>query len=187
MYIYKNMDGFRAAMAGYVREALAEGLFGWEVTDCVVTMIRCTYSSADGPPATRGPLSSAADFRKLTPLVMMDALRRAGTLVCEPVDRFRLEIPADTLGAVLPALARLGAVPHAPVVRASLSVLAGEVPAARVNALRQELPALTRGEGVLESAFDHYRPVRGPAPTRPRTTVNPLNRKEYLLHTQRRL
>ena len=53
--------------------------------------------------------------------------------------------------------------------------------------LQQQLPALTRGEGVLESAFDHYRPVRGPAPSRPRTDHNPLDRKEYLLHVQRRV
>ena len=42
----------------------------------------------------------------------MAALRQAGTVVCEPVHRFRLELPADTLGALLPALARLRAVPH---------------------------------------------------------------------------
>jgi ribosomal protection tetracycline resistance protein len=186
MYIYKNRDGFRAAMAEYVRQPLREGLSGWQVTDCVVTMVRCDYSSADGPPATRGPLSTAADFRKLTPMVVMDALRRAGTRVCEPIHRFHLEVPADTLGTVLPALARLGAVPQPPEVRGPLSMLEGILPAARVNELQQQLPAMTRGEGVLENAFDHYRPVRGPAPTRPRTAHNPLNRKEYLRHVQRR-
>ena len=41
---------------------------------------------------------------------------------------------------------------------------------------------LTRGEGVLESTFDRYEPVRGALPTRPRTDRNPLNREEYLLH-----
>jgi ribosomal protection tetracycline resistance protein len=38
--------------------------------------------------------------------------------------------------------------------------LEGEVPAARVDELRRRLPGLTRGEGVLESAFERYRPVR---------------------------
>jgi len=47
--------------------------------------------------------------------------------------------------------------------------------------------ALTRGEGVLECAFDRYRyqQVRGKMPTRPRTDSNPLDRKEYLLHVMR--
>jgi ribosomal protection tetracycline resistance protein len=65
------------------------------------------------------------------------------------------------------------------------STLEGEVPAARVHELRQQLSALTRGEGVLESAFAHYQPVVGTIPTRPRTDHNPLNRKEYLLRVTR--
>jgi ribosomal protection tetracycline resistance protein len=53
--------------------------------------------------------------------------------------------------------------------------------------LQQALPALTRGEGVLEWAFDHYRPARGPVPARARTDHNPLSREEYLLHVVRRV
>jgi ribosomal protection tetracycline resistance protein len=63
----------------------------------------------------------------------------------------------------------------------------GDIPAARVHELQQQLPSLTRGEGVLESAFDHYQPVGGTIPRRPRTDLNPLNRKEYLLHVLRRV
>jgi ribosomal protection tetracycline resistance protein len=55
-----------------------------------------------------------------------------------------------------------------------------------VHQLRQELPALTRGEGVLESVFDRYEPVTGVVPTRPRTDDNPLNREEYLQRVTRR-
>ena len=56
-----------------------------------------------------------------------------------------------------------------------------------MHQLTQQLPGLTRGEGVLEAAFDRYRPVRGPVPSRPRTDHNPLNRKAYLLHVLRRV
>jgi ribosomal protection tetracycline resistance protein len=42
--------------------------------------------------------STGWDFRGLTPLVLMTALRRAGTRVQEPIARFRLELPADTIG-----------------------------------------------------------------------------------------
>ena len=45
-------------------------------------------------------------------------------------------------------------------------VLEGEIPAAKVHALQQRLPALTRGEGVLESAFERYRPALGEPPRR---------------------
>jgi ribosomal protection tetracycline resistance protein len=56
-----------------------------------------------------------------------------------------------------------------------------------VHELQQQLPGLTRGEGVLESAFDRYRPVRGQVPDRPRSDHNPLDRKEYLLQVTRRV
>jgi ribosomal protection tetracycline resistance protein len=56
-----------------------------------------------------------------------------------------------------------------------------------VHALAQRLPTLTRGEGELESAFDHHREVAGEVPSRPRSDHNPLNRKEYLLHVVRRV
>lgn len=49
------------------------------------------------------------------------------------------------------------------------------------------VPALTRGEGLVECEFDPYRAVRGKIPTRPRTDYNPLDRKEYLLHFMRRV
>jgi hypothetical protein len=35
----------------------------------------------------RAPGTTAADFRKLTPLVLMQALEQAGTVVCEPTVR----------------------------------------------------------------------------------------------------
>jgi ribosomal protection tetracycline resistance protein len=48
------------------------------------------------------------------------------------------------------------------------------------------VPALTRGEGVLDSGFARYEPVRGPVPVRPHTDADPLDRKTYLLRVLRR-
>ena len=178
LYVYKSAESFRDLVAGYIRTALGEGLCGWEVIDCTVTLTHCGYAA---------PSTTAGDFRKLTPLVLMRALERAGTEVCEPVARVRLEIPADTVAAVFSALARLGVPAHAPSRVGRLAALEAMVPAARVQELRRQLPALTRGEGVLETDFGGYRPVTGAAPTRRRTTPNPLNRDEYLLHIARRV
>ncbi|MDQ3875604.1 MAG: TetM/TetW/TetO/TetS family tetracycline resistance ribosomal protection protein [Actinomycetota bacterium] len=187
LYAYKKLENFADSMGEYVHQTLREGLFGWQVTDCIVTMTECNYSSPDGPPATRGPLSTAADFRKLTPVVLMRALERAGTVVCEPMARLRLEIPTASLGAVLPAVARLGAAIEAPSLHGDLSVVEAVLPSARVRDLERQLPGLTGGEGVLESSFAGYQPVSGNQPTRPRTTPNPLNFDEYLMHLARRV
>jgi ribosomal protection tetracycline resistance protein len=186
LYVYKNMEGFAAAMRQYVTDTLRQGLYGWQVTDCTVTLVRSQYSVPDGPPTTRGPLSGPQDFRKLTPLVVMAALKRAGTVVCEPVHRFRLDAPADTLTVLLPALARLHAAPEVTGSGNFWCTLEGDIPAARVHELRQQIPHLTRGEGVMESSFARYDPVRGPAPARPRTGDNPLSREEYLRRVTRR-
>src|ERR671937_2197612 len=140
-------------MGEYVRQTLQEGLFGWHVTDCMVTMTRCSYSVPDGPPSRRGPLSTAADFRKLTPLVLMQALERAGTMVCEPTVRATLEVPTRTVGAVMPALARLGAAVETPSLQGELSTIRALLPAARADDVQWQLPALTGGEGILDSSF----------------------------------
>ena len=176
---------FMKAIEETVRHTLQEGLCGWQVTDCTVTL---THSGFTPPPPHGWSKwsSSAGDFRNLTPLVLMGALRQAGTRVYEPVHRFHLEAPADTAWSVLPALARLGAVPGAPVTQGPLLMVAGEIPAARVHELAQQLPALTRGEGVLEGTFSGYRLARDPVPVRPRSDHNPLHREEYLLHVLRR-
>ena len=87
LYLYKTVESFAESMRQYVEQTLREGLFGWQVTDCVVTMVECGYSIPDGPPSRRGPPSTAADFRKLTPLVLRQALERARTVVCEPTVR----------------------------------------------------------------------------------------------------
>ncbi len=166
LYVYKTLDGFAERMGEYVRDALHEGLFGWQVTDCVVTMTRCIYSVPDGPPSRRGPLSTAADFRKLTPLVVAQALEHAGTVVCEPIVRVTVELPPGAIGALLAALARLGAAVETPSLRGKLATIETVLPAAQAQELQRQLPGLTSGEGVLDSAFAGYEPVKGDPPNR---------------------
>ncbi len=177
IYIYKTVDAFIDLMAHYVREALQEGLVGWQVTDCTVTMTDCGY---------RAPGTTAGDFRKLTPLVVMQALERARTVACEPIVRTRLEIPSDSIGAVMAALGRIGVVVDMQAVSGNLSMIETVLPAASAHNLQRRLSGLTSGEGVLESSFVGYQPVNGEQPTRRRTTANPLNRDEYLMHLVRR-
>ncbi|MFF4152138.1 GTP-binding protein [Streptomyces sp. NPDC001651] len=181
---------FFKAVEDTVRETLGQGLYGWQVPDCVITMTHSGYSPRQSHAHQgfdKSMSSTGYDFRGLTPLVLMEALRRAGTRVHEPVHRFRLEAPADTLAALLPALAGQRAVPHTTRSHGAVCVLEGTVPAAQVHGLEQRLPGLTRGEGELETAFDHYAPAPpGTVPRRPRTDLNPLNRKEYLLNLTRR-
>jgi ribosomal protection tetracycline resistance protein len=168
---------FHKAIEETVHTTLEQGLYGWAVRDVAVTLTHTAFFS---------PLSAAGDFRKMTPLVLMAALKQAGTRVHEPVHRFELEVPASAVSAVLLKLADVRAVPGEPVVGPSSCTLQGTIPAEHVHAFEQALPALSQGEGVFLSEFADYRPYPGPPPVRPRTDENPLDRKEYLAQVARR-
>jgi ribosomal protection tetracycline resistance protein len=172
-----NTGSLPAAFYKAVEEAamrtLMQGLYGWEVLDCVVTM-------------TRGILhrdwatSTAADHRKLAPLTVMEALRRAGTEVQEPIESFHLECPADTLGSFARVIPSFGEITSEPLLKGATCIVEGDLRAAKVSDLRALIPGLTRGEGFLETEFSHYARVPGKFPTRPRTDLNPLSRGDYL-------
>jgi ribosomal protection tetracycline resistance protein len=175
---------FIRAVEETVRVTLGEGLRGWQVIDCAVTL---THSGFTPPPPTGWSVlsSSASDFRNLTPLVLMTALCGAGTVVCEPQSAVRLEVPEPSLRGVLGALARLGATGQAAARDGAGYVVQCELPAGRLRALRQQLPGLTGGDGLLEADFARYRPAREPVPARVRTGCNPLDRSDYLLRVRR--
>jgi len=179
---------FFTAVEETVRATLQQGLSGWPVPDCAVTMTHAGYyarqSHAHGT-FDASMSSTAGDFRHLTPLVLMTALSQAGTEVLEPIHRFELEIPQPMLGTVLSALSRLRAVPLRTDPVGSSYLLSGDVPADRVHRLQREVPTLTSGEGVLATSFDHHAPVLGPVPRRARTDLDPLHRREYLTRLER--
>ena len=102
---------FFAAVEETVHGSLAQGLHGWQVTDCRVTLTHTGYfprQSHAHAQFDKSMSSTGADFRQLTPLVVMAALSEAGTQVCEPVHRFRLELPSETLAATLACSPRSG-------------------------------------------------------------------------------
>jgi ribosomal protection tetracycline resistance protein len=182
---------FFTAVSETVRETLRQGLYGWEVRGCLVTMTHSGYwprQSHAHATFDKSMSSTAGDFRSLTPLVVMEALRLAGTAVFEPLHCFVLDIPPERAEVTLTALPRFAAVPLVTTVRGASCFVEGEIPAARIQDLQRDLPGLTSGEGVLETAFDRYERIRGTSvPSRPRTDHNPRNRKEYLLRVTRRV
>jgi ribosomal protection tetracycline resistance protein len=166
LYLFKSVEAFAASIEKHVRRELARGCYGWEVTDCVVTMVEASYSVADGPPSKRGPTSTSYDYRKVTPLVARRALDRARTVVCEPVLRVLLEVPTEDAAGLQRVVTRWGAELLSQTASGDLTRLEVRLVAARLHELQRQLPDLTGGEGTLESTFDGYAPVRGRPPVR---------------------
>jgi ribosomal protection tetracycline resistance protein len=167
---------FYRAIEETVHETFMQGLSGWEVTDCIVTLTHAGFSSV---------LSTAGDFRKLTPLVLMRALLEAGTEVCEPVEEFDLEIPEETFGAVSGALVNARATLRNAYREGASYRIICEIPTAELRAVEQQLPALTRGDSSWVSSFAGHVPVTGDAPIRARIGPQPLNRAHYLADVAR--
>ncbi|MFC0627794.1 GTP-binding protein [Kribbella deserti] len=141
---------FHTAIEEAVRSYLRTGgLHGWEVSECLITVTHTAYSSAS---------STAGDFRRLVPEVLRLALEKAGTQLCQPMNHFDLEIPADALAPVLAKLAENAAIVHDTTVTPATSHLTGLIPAARTHALETTLPALTQGEALLTTTHHTHHP-----------------------------
>jgi ribosomal protection tetracycline resistance protein len=177
LYIFHTVEAFATQMEVYVREALLEGLSGWQVTDCRVTMTDCGYAS---------PATSSVDFRRLTQLVLATALDRAGTWVCEPLSRLALEMPSETAQGVLAALGRLGGRVTGQFSANGLTKASAVLPVAHVRSLQHQLPGLSMGEGILETRPGGYQPIGADAPMRARTIPGPLDRDAWLASMARR-
>ncbi|HYI24283.1 MAG TPA: hypothetical protein VD767_02645, partial [Thermomicrobiales bacterium] len=160
---------FEAAEIGG-RATLSQGPHGWPVIDLDVEVTDLIFLVS----------SVTADYRRLAALVMADAVRDAGTVVCEPVHRFSLHAPSDSAGSCMHLLLSNRAVIASSSSVDDLTTIEGTIPAATIDSVVINLPGLTRGRGFLDTRFDDYLPIEGKPPTRKRTDLNPYNRIEYL-------
>ena len=173
---------FFAATWEGVRAALAQGRSGWAVPDARVVLTHagyCPRQSAMHQKFNKNVSSVATDFRNLAPVLIHQALRQAGTVVCEPVETFRLEIPAGALPALTVTMARLSGLVTGTSPAAGSLALTGTLPTRCVQPLLAQLPEQTSGEGVFTSEVTHYAPVRNSPPARTRTGPDPLDRQEW--------
>lgn len=174
---------FVAATEEGVRAALRQGPHGWPVTDCTVTMTASRYWPRQSKPHQKFDKSVstvAGDFRNLAPVVVAAALRRAGTRVCQPIERFDVNLPQPAVETVMALLGRSGAVIHHTAVAGGHLEVSGTLPSARVPQVVAALPDLTGGEAVLTTTFDHYAPVTGEdPPTLPRRGPDPGDREAW--------
>ena len=167
---------FHKAIEDTVFQTLKQGLYGWEVTDISVTLTHTGYAS---------PVTTASDFRNLTPLVLMNALKQADTCVYEPINEFELTVPEHAISTAMYKLAAIPATFAEPILNDDSYQLTGSLPVTKTENFKRMLHSFTEGEGIFTAKPAGFTKLNAPFPIRKRVDYNPLNRKDYLLHVLR--
>jgi ribosomal protection tetracycline resistance protein len=149
------LPSFHRAIEETVPRVMAAGLLGWRVVDWRVTLTDGRFSA---------PTPPAGYYRDLTEEALGEALLVAGTLACEPVSAFEVEIPEESLTAVLRVLTAAGATPDLPTFTDRRCTVTGTMPTASVPGVERGLPELTGGRGFLISEPAGYARVSSSRP-----------------------
>ena len=153
--------------------ALSQGRLGWPVTDVDIRLVDGEHHLVHTHPL---------DFIVATPWAVHDGLRRAGSVLLEPILEMRFLLPADCVGRVMSDVALMrGEVTHTENTdsRVTLTAL---VPAAASLDYPTRLAAATNGRGGLAVRLHGYRecPLELGC-TAPRRSVDPLDTSRYIL------
>lgn len=144
---------FHKAIEDTVFQSLKQGLYGWEVTDIIVTLTHTGYAS---------PVTTASDFRKLTPLVLMDALKQAETCVFEPLNEFELTVPEHAISTAMYKLAAIPATFAEPILHNDSYHLTGSLPIAKTENFKRMLHSFTEGEGIFTTKPGDFTKLTAP-------------------------
>lgn len=143
---YLNQS-FQNAVREGINYGLEQGLYGWEVTDCKICFEYGVYYS---------PASTPSDFRFLAPIVLEQALKKAGTQLLEPYLSFILFTPQGYLSR-----AYNDAQKHCAIIETSQSkndeiIFTGHIPVRCINEYRNTLTLYTKGQAVFLTELKGY-------------------------------
>ena len=156
-----------------VPEALRQGLLGWQVTDLILTLIDGEHHIVHTHPL---------DWSIATPMAVMNGLAATGTVLLEPLYRFRLTVPDEFGGKVIGDLLRMRAAIESQTAGRGRYLVEGSLPVATSMDYPAQLGMLTSGHGVLAAWYGGYQPApENVRQTRERIGVDPLDRAKFIL------
>jgi ribosomal protection tetracycline resistance protein len=167
------LDSYQNEVARRVPEALQQGLKGWPVTDLKITLVEGEHHVWHTHPL---------DFVIATPMGIMDGLVNTGTMLLEPIIRFRLSTPEEYGGKLMSELVVMRGEFDTPSVRQGRMEIEGKLPVATSLEFPARLGSLTKGRGTLATFFDGYQECPPDVKAeRTRRGVNPLDTSKYIL------
>ncbi len=148
---YLNQSFQNAVLEG-ISYGLEQGLYGWEVTDCKICFEYGVYYS---------PVSTPADFRFLAPIVLEQALKKAGTQLLEPYLSFTVFAPQEYLSHAYNDAPKYCAVIETIQLRNDEVIFKGEIPARCIQEYRSDLTFYTNGRSVCLAELQGYQAAIG--------------------------
>jgi ribosomal protection tetracycline resistance protein len=169
---------FQNEVSETVPLVLKEGVLGWEVTDVKVTLIGGRSIQLATKPS---------DFRAVTPIAVMDALKAAGTILLEPIQEYELNINLDEAGVVIKDLIAMRASMEEQQVIEDRFIIKGIIPVATSMEYPVKIASLSQGRSSFKTRFIGYREcLVEHGSVRERTTTDPSDRENYLLSISRK-
>lgn len=165
---------FLRAIEEAVYDTCKYGLYGWELTDTKVTLMYTEYNSVESTPA---------DFRNLTPMVLMEAVDNAKTKLLEPINEFELRVPEYSISKAMFDLKMMGAEFDSPDLAGGDYILNGLIPVESSKDYQIKVASYTEGKGIFITKFGGYRDTAfDESKICKRNVINPLNKKEYIMY-----
>jgi ribosomal protection tetracycline resistance protein len=128
------------------------------------------------------PASTPSDYRDLSPLILFESLKKAGTKLLWPISEFRLSVPSAVMGRAISDLQRMKATLDEPVMEGDQCLLTGLIPVELSHNYELTVRQYTAGMGHYESKVIGYEDAPEELyKERPRFKLDPANRGEYLL------
>ena len=124
-------------------------LTGSEITDMKITLVagKAHQKHTEG-----------GDFRQATYRAVRQGLRKAESILLEPVYEFRLEVPMENVGRAMSDIQKMQGSFQGPVQEGEMACLTGSVPVSAMGDHQREVIAYTRGCGRLFCSLKGYEP-----------------------------
>ncbi|HJD27865.1 MAG TPA: TetM/TetW/TetO/TetS family tetracycline resistance ribosomal protection protein [Candidatus Blautia avicola] len=124
-------------------------LTGSEITDMKITLIagRAHLKHTEG-----------GDFRQATYRAVRQGLRKAESILLEPVYEYSLEVPQDTVGRAMADIQRMSGTFSTPDIQGAYAFLTGTAPVSEMRDYQREVTSYTRGRGHLSFVLKGYEP-----------------------------
>lgn len=124
-------------------------LTGAEITDMKITLVngRAHLKHTEG-----------GDFRQSTYRAVRQGLKKAKSILLEPVYEFQLEVPSEMVGRAMSDVQRMHGNFSGPIMDGEIAVLNGTAPVATMRDYQTEVVAYSKGHGRLFLTLKGYEP-----------------------------